>query len=208
MSYYLAPSLDNLRDEINARWPNRSKRSDGWIGDPAHAARVSDHNPNSRGSVNALDVTNDGIDVDALIAAAMRHPSTAYIISRGYIYSRRYQWAKRPYLGVNPHNTHVHISIQQTRTAEWDETRWFRRRSTFPLGQGQSFGTPRSAMVFDGTESPERARDIQRIQQRLRITPTGKYGPYTLVKVANWQLWKGLRPTGRVGASTWRRLGL
>jgi hypothetical protein len=34
-----------LRDQIDRRWPNRDKRSDGWIGDSDHAARKSDHNP-------------------------------------------------------------------------------------------------------------------------------------------------------------------
>ena len=209
MSWYLAPSLDNLRDEVNARWPNRSKRSDGTIGDPAHAARVSDHNPNSRGSVNAIDITADGIDPSYLIRKASAHPSTAYIIYNRFIYSRRYGWEQKPYSGSNPHTTHVHISIQQNRDAEWNETRWFRGTGTpFPLPTGHSFGMPATAAVHDGTRSPEDAKHVQRIQQRLRIRPTGTFGPFTLVKVANWQLWKGIRPTGRVGASTWRRLGL
>ena len=80
MSWHLAPALDRLRDEVNAKWPNRSKASDGTIGDAAHSSRTSDHNPNSRRSVNAMDITAKGIDTDTLIAAAKRHPSVRYII--------------------------------------------------------------------------------------------------------------------------------
>jgi hypothetical protein len=45
-----------LRDQIDRRWPKRDKRSDGWIGDKAHAARASDHNPNKAGIVHAIDI--------------------------------------------------------------------------------------------------------------------------------------------------------
>ena len=47
-----------LRDQLNAKFINRDKSSDGWIGDPAHATRgnVSLHNPDKRGLVFALDV--------------------------------------------------------------------------------------------------------------------------------------------------------
>ena len=36
MAYRIAKSLDKLRSQVDARWPSRSKRSDGWIGDAAH----------------------------------------------------------------------------------------------------------------------------------------------------------------------------
>lgn len=48
-----------LRAQVNKRFPNRDKTSDGWIGDRAHAARKSDHNPDSKGWVHALDIDAD-----------------------------------------------------------------------------------------------------------------------------------------------------
>ena len=51
-----------LRTQLNVKYPKRSKRSDGWIGDQAHAdkatakKRGSFHNPDSRGWVHALDI--------------------------------------------------------------------------------------------------------------------------------------------------------
>jgi hypothetical protein len=47
-----------LRAQVNKRWPTRKKASDGWIGDRAHAARKSDHNP-LNGYVYALDIDAD-----------------------------------------------------------------------------------------------------------------------------------------------------
>jgi len=48
-----------LRDQVNRRWPKRDKRSDGWIGDRAHQARPSDHNPDKNGWVHAIDIDHD-----------------------------------------------------------------------------------------------------------------------------------------------------
>jgi len=45
-----------LRNQINARFPGRDKRSDGWIGDRAHSLRASFHNPDKNGWVYALDI--------------------------------------------------------------------------------------------------------------------------------------------------------
>ena len=125
MSWHLAPALAQLRAEVNARWPKRSKRSDGTIGDAAHSARRSDHNPNSRRSVNAIDITASGIDTGALIAAAKRHPSVRYIIHRGKIMNRDIgNFRPRRYTGSNPHTAHVHISIYQSRAAEQRRQSW------------------------------------------------------------------------------------
>ncbi|HEV8177033.1 MAG TPA: hypothetical protein VGP44_05030, partial [Gemmatimonadales bacterium] len=36
--------------------------------------------------------------------------SLSLFIDRGLIYSARHDWRPRPYMGVNPHITHAHIS--------------------------------------------------------------------------------------------------
>ena len=48
-----------LRKQVDKAFPGRDKRSDGWIGDRAHQARKSDHNPDKRGFVHAIDIDAD-----------------------------------------------------------------------------------------------------------------------------------------------------
>lgn len=124
MAWYLAPSLAKLRDEVNSRWPQRDKASDGTIGDEAHQETRSDHNPNARESVNAWDMDKDGVDVWAVIDAFQRHPSAHYWIWNRQIADRDNGFERRPYSGVNPHTHHVHFSIRQTAAAEQDTRSW------------------------------------------------------------------------------------
>lgn len=131
--YYLAPSLETLRAEINARWPRRDKASDGWIGDPAHQATRSDHNPNDRGSVDALDIDEDGLDFATVFDAIKRHPSSRYVIYERRLYHRLRGWRSEPYSGVNPHDKHFHLSIDQTRAAEQDRRPWGLLEDDMPL---------------------------------------------------------------------------
>lgn len=129
---YLAPSLAQLRSEIDAAWPRRDRSSDGWIGDAAHASRRSDHNPNARGSVNALDIDKDGIPVDALRALLCADSRVNYVIFNRVIYSRVRDFHPAPYKGANPHDKHLHVSILQTRTAERDARPWGIASTTRP----------------------------------------------------------------------------
>lgn len=115
MAWRLAYSLDELRREVNARWPNRSTVSDGTIGNPAHQAEASDHNPNAAGVVCAFDITNDpanGPDIGALADELLAniHPDAKYLIWRSTIASARYGWVRRPYAG-DPHTSHLHVSV-------------------------------------------------------------------------------------------------
>lgn len=126
MVYHLAPSLVQLRAEANAVWPGRSKVSDGWIGDTAHGARTSDHNPDYRagGVVRAIDLTNAGLDPDRLVAAACADIRTAYVISRGLIYVRDRGFRAERYTGANGHHHHVHISIRHGAAYEQSTAPW------------------------------------------------------------------------------------
>lgn len=122
---FLAPSLVKLRDEINAEWPHRDKLSDGWIGDKAHQARVSDHNPDSRGMVHAIDVDNDGVDVDLIVNTCISDPRINYVIWNRRIWSRVRNFVPIKYTGSSPHTEHIHISILHTSNAESSTKDWF-----------------------------------------------------------------------------------
>lgn len=119
MAYFLAPSLVSLRNEINAAHPSRDKTSDGWVGDTAHAARKSDHNPDytAGGIVRALDVDHDGINKARLLAIAIANPATEYVIQDWKIYTRANGFRAQAYTGSNGHTRHTHISIRHTADA-------------------------------------------------------------------------------------------
>ena len=116
MSWRLARGLDRLRSQANTKAPNRSKASDGTIGDRKHASRASDHNPRN-GIVHALDLTHDpgkGMDTWAM-AERLRVSKDArisYVISNRRIFSSSKGFSWRNYTGSNPHSKHVHISIR------------------------------------------------------------------------------------------------
>ena len=116
MAWRVAYSLDELRNEVNARWPNRNKASDGTIGDPAHAAIPSDHNPNAAGVVCAFDITNDNIngpgsDWLARQFLASPHPDAKYFIWNRQIASKTHGWTVRSFTGSDPHTSHMHVSV-------------------------------------------------------------------------------------------------
>jgi hypothetical protein len=127
----VAKALLTLRDQVNAMAPNRRKKSDGTIGDAAHASRDSDHNPwvrdGASGVVTAMDITHDapgGCDAGALAEAilASRDPRIKYVIFNRRIASHLQKGATppfgwRPYGGSNPHTHHVHISVREEKTA-------------------------------------------------------------------------------------------
>lgn len=117
-SWHLAGALVQLRREVDDAFPNRSTASDGTLGDAAHAARESDHNPDSAGVVRAWDCTRDvqdGIDIANDLAEwlrAKRDPRVKYVIFNRRIFSSSIEpWKWRPYSGPNPHEHHVHISV-------------------------------------------------------------------------------------------------
>lgn len=122
--WYLAPMLETGRTEVNARWPNRDKTSDGTIGDEAHQGTTSDHNPNQRGSVNAWDIDIDGIDIRLILAHFEKLPGAHYWIFNRQIADADNDWRPIQYTGSDPHTLHAHLSIRQSATAEQDTRPW------------------------------------------------------------------------------------
>jgi hypothetical protein len=119
----LIPALDALRTEFNLRAPGRDKASDGWIGDASHSARDSDHNPDSRGLVHAVDVDEDlrvpGLTMAECVAHIVgRHRRgldnrLTYVIYERTIWSASRDWQPRAYDGSNPHDKHAHFSARR-----------------------------------------------------------------------------------------------
>ena len=134
-SWHVARSLNVLRDEINASAPKRSKASDGSIGDAAHSARLSDHNPCScHGAVCARDLTHDpagGFDsykfADWLRSRCQSgvEKRVKYIISNRRIASGTIgNWNWRSYSGANPHSKHCHVSVSHGPSAFDNPKSW------------------------------------------------------------------------------------
>lgn len=134
-NWRLAKSLTKLRDQINAAYPQRSKVSDGTIGDTAHQkAGTSDHLPNGDGVVTAIDITHSpatGFDArdlaDTLVESQDRR--IKYIIYNkrmvgSYPAHGKPAWTWRPYTGSNPHTKHVHISVNGSKSLYDSAIEW------------------------------------------------------------------------------------
>lgn len=129
--WYVAPALDTLRDEINRAHPGRDRSSDGAIGDAAHAARKSDHNPDPKtGVVRARDFDVDGIPVRELLTELERDDRTGLLIYDHRYWTRGHGW--RPYTGINPHTGHFHISVRPGTQYENDTRPWLQEDNLMP----------------------------------------------------------------------------
>lgn len=161
MTARLARSLETLLREVNARYPGRSTASDGWIGNPAHAATPSDHNPNAHGVVCALDITNDpdhGVGSTQLgeFLRLHPHPDVKYVIDHPV----RRMWSRYPAHGVDPFTwrdytgpeaSELHVSVGVGRDGQSeqpydDEVSWF-ADNTVPSPIPQQPSTPEEDQV-------------------------------------------------------------
>jgi hypothetical protein len=208
-SWRVAKSLDQLLAEINASAPNRSKVSDGSIGDENHQSTDSDHNPWCHGwVVTARDFTHDpngGFDSYAyaewqrqrcrgdILLNGQREIRVKYIISNRRIASPTDNWAWRPYSGKNPHDKHCHVSVDCTAEGGYMD-------STDPWGwtaQEDDMATGMLCQLGDKDEAyvPGRVSALQATLQRLGFYSgpiDGIYGNSTrdalkaALAVVNW----------------------
>lgn len=202
MSYYLAPSLKQLRDEIDAAHPGRDKKSDGWIGDASHSARKSDHNPDyaSGGVVRAIDVDISDIDVNKLMAVLKNDSRVNYFIYNHSIYGAS-SFAKRRYTGSNPHTQHIHVSIKHSKSAERAGAWGYSGGSVKPVGNTKPKPTPKPAKakgtdenrsiqtalktmglkvgVIDDVNGPMQKAAVKAFQKHHNLVADGNWGHVT-----------------------------
>lgn len=115
----LSKALIQLREQFDDCYPERSRQSDGWLGDSRHSSRKSDHNADKQGWVRALDVDADlGISREEMhqVVEQLRkfgRKRLSYIIFDGRICSSKSLWRWIKYSGINPHRTHAHFSAKK-----------------------------------------------------------------------------------------------
>lgn len=119
-----------LRQQIDDSFPDRDRRSDGWVADARHVAGgKSDHIPTSEGWVFALDVDRDLAgksnkpDLMPYLAnqiriAAKSDKRIKYVIFDKKICSAKSLWRWVPYRGTNAHTHHCHISFSSKGEAD------------------------------------------------------------------------------------------
>lgn len=213
--WYPAPCLLELRNELDEKYPGRDKRSDGMIGDPAHAARDSDHNPDRDsippGCVRAFDVDNDGRPgemtplVADVLGATIGDPRVWYVIYADKIASRSHGWVWHVYTGASDHLEHVHISLrgmdgiseQLAHDLAFDTSTWLEH------GPGHTVPAVKLHRVREAARRPRREVapvNVKRVQRCLvdrgllsRGRVTGMYGASTREAVATFQRSLGYR---------------
>jgi hypothetical protein len=123
MKPWLSKAAVQIREQIDDSYPNRSRKSDGWIADLRHQqAGKSDHLPDkSNGCVRAIDIDASLSDnkgdsaylADQIRQYAKNNRRISYVIHLGKIASPVLGWRWRKYRGYSPHNHHVHISFNK-----------------------------------------------------------------------------------------------
>lgn len=214
MSWRLAHGLEKLRDQVNERWPTRSKESDGSIGDEHHSARLSDHNPDDFGVVHAIDITHDpkgGFDSYAFADMLLKRQDhrLKYVISNRRIGSGPAGPAPgvwRPYNGINPHDHHCHISIMPGQLAD-DMAGWSIDGVPEPSQAATAAYVEPPATLRRGA----RGAQVELMQRRLSahgatLKADGDFGPATLAALQAFQMGTGLTADGICGPMTWRAL--
>lgn len=186
-----APSCRKALSDATAKWPQRNRASDGICGDASHQARKSDHN-----SGNAFDLTHDprnGPDCHLLSREVIKDSRVKYVIFAGHIF-RTYKtsigWAK--YVGENPHNHHMHVSIKADARNDLSPWPW-------------SNPTEVSRPILRRGDSGQKVRLLQ---EKLSIPVDGQFGPATEKALRAFQKRHGLIVDGIAGQKVWAALEL
>ena len=126
-----SPAATAVLKQATALSPKRNKLSDGLLPSKAHQKQspTSDHNTGL-----AVDLTHDpknGIDCAVIFEKLKEDERVKYLIFQGKIWSReRRKEGNRKYSGANPHNKHLHISINDTHGNDTSPWFWWMNQPT------------------------------------------------------------------------------
>lgn len=202
-------ALQTILNQINAKFPYRDKASDGGIGDAAHAATVSDHNPDRYGVYHARDFDHDP-DANGLNCVTLKRE----LVNSGdnrikYIIFQRKIWTPgigdRNYTGVNAHTQHLHLSVYGDDGRKWN----------LPyLGGGVPVSAPapgKAPQAYGLSEA--KVRELQRTMNAwypkvVKLVVDGDYGPATKNAVMYVQRMNHIEIDGIAGRVTMGKLGI
>jgi hypothetical protein len=220
-SWRLAKSLARLESEIKSAYPGTTV----WdIGDEDHQAGYSDHNPNAKDVVCAIDVLDDdGLNLAKFVAhlIANPHPNLRYVIYNEVIYQRKNGFEPEEYHGPNKHKRHAHVSVgngpdgRSTTNYDNSSTPW-RIASMGDSAPPPAKPSKPSTGTKLGSKMPtiERGNKGSRVRMlqglllawHYSIKIDGIFGPATERAVRDFQS-KHARPVdGVVGPITWNAL--
>jgi peptidoglycan hydrolase-like protein with peptidoglycan-binding domain len=231
VTWRVAQSLLTLRAEVDRKFPDRERTSDGTIGDESHAlkGKGSDHNPwvkDSRGVgvVRALDVdagpgkfptraedtVGDIVSEVARLAGKAGHSALAdggYVIYEGKIASATSSppWEWRTHTG-DSHESHPHISVGRKVAA-------FDSKEPWGIAVAQEMPIrmpPASPAAFPNLQRGDHNEQVKLVQRFIwgsvrakAMTVYGTFEDTTEKAVRGYQRMRGLPITGKVDQATW-----
>lgn len=219
-TWHLAPSLVQLQKDLDAEF-GAARPNDGTIGDQAHAARSSEHNPDNdpdpmpHGAVSAIDVYTDAngktwisdAQFGRFLAVLKKDSRVWYVIHKGHIWSRTHNFEKQVYTGSNPHTTHIHISLMQTKAAHDSTASWKIKGIKSGTGTPAPEPTLKTLPILSYGDSDSVL--VPFLKRYFFATPPNqdaKFGSGTRAKVIEFQKKNTLRVDGVVGPATWKKI--
>jgi len=106
------PAAIAVLRQATAISPSRKKASDGLLPSAAHQVQNPNSDHNTGYAVDLTDDPKNGIDCADIFEKLKEDKRVKYLIFKGKIWSvEKAKQGNRVYSGSNPHNKHLHISI-------------------------------------------------------------------------------------------------
>jgi hypothetical protein len=115
------PAAKSVLRQATALCPKRLKASDGLLPSAAHLAQSPNSDHNTGFAVDLSHDPNGGIDCFDLFEKLKADKRVKYLIFQGKIWSAKNGESR--YTGINAHNHHLHISINEA--CGNDTSPWF-----------------------------------------------------------------------------------